>query len=268
MKKHKHYSLLVTHWKKVETTYVLGNLNKDYLDTLRYIDIFHGNNENIKAQLALIIDNSEDLSYALYKHSHKSINVFEYLLFTQDLSNTRVRDMALTIAKSIERYLEDIKHAYQALNPLTFYHVHLVELLLFGLRYSLVIGLVSGMFIYWFGAIIGIYDILGVNTLALAFSLAGSNLRHSHVGISFGDTIERFLISLKQHQIHHSKDHRHVNFGGSLAIWNCIFNSLALSGHIDGLKFSIKRDEVKHFRCLHQLIFHPFYSLFLLFKSK
>ncbi|WP_201340746.1 hypothetical protein [Abyssogena phaseoliformis symbiont] len=46
---------LVSSWKKVETTYLLGDLNEDYLDTPRHIDIFHGNNENIKSQLDLII---------------------------------------------------------------------------------------------------------------------------------------------------------------------------------------------------------------------
>jgi sterol desaturase/sphingolipid hydroxylase (fatty acid hydroxylase superfamily) len=76
--------------------------------------------------------------------------------------------------------------------------------LLFGLRYSLVIGLVSGVFVYLFGAMINIVDILGVNALIFVFSLVGSNLRHSHIDISFGRIIEKFLISPKQHQIHHS----------------------------------------------------------------
>lgn len=107
------FTQLVINWKKVEATYMLGDLNEDFLDTPRYIDIFHGNNEDIKVQLALIIDSSDDLSYALYKHSHKTINALEYLLFTQDLSNTRVKSMMLMIAKSIKRYLNDIKTAYQ-----------------------------------------------------------------------------------------------------------------------------------------------------------
>ncbi len=108
------FAQLVTNWKKVEATYVLGDLNEDFLDTPRYIDIFHGNNEDIKKQLALIIDGSDDLSFALYKHSHKTINALEYLLFTQDLSNARVASMTLIMAKSIRHYLNKIKTAYQA----------------------------------------------------------------------------------------------------------------------------------------------------------
>ncbi len=65
---------LVPSWKKVEITYLLGDLNEDYLDTPRYIDIFHGNNEKIKSQLDLISNNNYVLSSAMYKHSHKTIN--------------------------------------------------------------------------------------------------------------------------------------------------------------------------------------------------
>ncbi len=158
-----------------------------------------------------------------------------------------------------------VHHSAKVLTPLTFYRVHPVESLLFGLRYSLIVGLVSGVFIYGFGAMIGIVDILGVNVLAFVFSFVGSNLRHSHIGISFGTIIERFLISPKQHQIHHSKQHINVNFGGFLAIWDWVFNSLVLSKSVNRIKFGIKQNEMKYFNRFHQLIFSPFY---LLFKSK
>ncbi|SMN11764.1 FIG00387820: hypothetical protein [uncultured Candidatus Thioglobus sp.] len=107
------FAQLVNTWKKVESTYVLGDLNEDYLDTPRYIDIFHGNNEDIKQQLDLIINTTDDLSYALYKNSHKTINALEYVLFTQDISNKRVGNMALIMAKSINQYLRKILLGYQ-----------------------------------------------------------------------------------------------------------------------------------------------------------
>lgn len=107
------FTQLIVNWKKVEVTYVLGDLNEDFLDTPRYIDIFHGNNEDIKTQLDLIISATDDVSYALYKHSHKTINALEYLLFTQDFTNDRVKAMALIMTKSIQSYLNQIKTAYQ-----------------------------------------------------------------------------------------------------------------------------------------------------------
>ncbi|SMM99745.1 FIG00387820: hypothetical protein [uncultured Candidatus Thioglobus sp.] len=107
------FTQLVSTWKKVETTYILGDLNENYLDTPRYIDIFHGNNEDIKQQLNLIINTDDDLSYALYKNSYKTINALEYILFIQDISNKRVGNMALIMAKSINKYLAEILLGYQ-----------------------------------------------------------------------------------------------------------------------------------------------------------
>ncbi|WP_041191974.1 imelysin family protein [Candidatus Vesicomyidisocius calyptogenae] len=104
---------LVSSWKKVETTYFLGDLNEDYLDTPRYIDIFHGNNEEIKPQLDLIINSNDELFNAMYKYSHKTINALEYVLFTKDLSHQRVKNMALIIAKSIKSYLSEILDGYK-----------------------------------------------------------------------------------------------------------------------------------------------------------
>ena len=106
------FSKLVTNWKKVEATYLLGDLNEDYLDTPRYIDIFHGNNEDIKSQIDLIISVTDELSYMLYKHSHKTINALEYVLFKHDLSKPRVKKIALIIANSINGYLIEIRDGY------------------------------------------------------------------------------------------------------------------------------------------------------------
>ncbi len=105
---------LVSSWKKVETTYLLGDLNEDYLDTPRYIDIFHNNNEDIKSQLDLIINSDDALSSAMYKHSHKTINALEYILFTKNLPHQRVKNMALMITKSIKSYLSEILNGYKA----------------------------------------------------------------------------------------------------------------------------------------------------------
>lgn len=54
------------------------------------------------------------LSSAMYKHSHKTINALEYILFTKDLSHQRVKNMALMITKSIKNYLSEILNGYKA----------------------------------------------------------------------------------------------------------------------------------------------------------
>lgn len=102
----------VKSWKSVDAFYILGDLDDNYLDTPRYIDTFHQGNEDIKKQLNLIIEDSEDLSISLYKNSHKTINALEYILFTQDLKNTRVKDIALLITDKLEENLEEIYNGY------------------------------------------------------------------------------------------------------------------------------------------------------------
>ncbi|WP_201340745.1 imelysin family protein [Abyssogena phaseoliformis symbiont] len=49
----------------------------------------------------------------MYKHSHKTINALEYILFTKDLSHQRVKNMALMITKSIKNYLSEILNSYK-----------------------------------------------------------------------------------------------------------------------------------------------------------
>ena len=102
----------VISWKSVDAFYILGDLDDNYLDTPRYIDTFHQGNEDIKKQLNLIIEDNEDLSISLYKNSHKTINALEYILFTQDLSNERVKDIALLITDKLEDNLEEIYNGY------------------------------------------------------------------------------------------------------------------------------------------------------------
>lgn len=106
------FSTLVKAWKSVEAFYVLADLDSDYIDTPRYIDTFHEGNEDIQKQLDLIIHQKEDVSMALYKNSHKSINALEYILFQKDLKEKRVKDIALIIIKTIQENLEEIQVGY------------------------------------------------------------------------------------------------------------------------------------------------------------
>ncbi len=108
----KSFTNFVKSWKSVDAFYILGDLDDNYLDTPRYIDTFHQGNEDIKKQLNLIIQENEDLSISLYKNSHKTINALEYILFTQDLKNTRVKDIALLITDKLEENLEEIYNGY------------------------------------------------------------------------------------------------------------------------------------------------------------
>ncbi len=123
-----------------------------------------------------------------------------------------------------------VHHSARVLNPLTFYRVHPVENLLFGLRYALVAGVVTGGFIYLFGARLGVAQIAGVNLLVFISAFAGANLRHSHLPIRFGKA-ERWLVSPAMHQFHHTKEGAQTNYGGTLALWDRVFGSLVIPDH-------------------------------------
>ena len=122
-----------------------------------------------------------------------------------------------------------VHHSAKVLTPITFYRVHPVENVLFGFRFSLSVGLVSGVFIFLFGGMLGFIDVLGVNVIVFVFNLLGSNLRHSHIKLKYFAWIEKIFISPFQHQIHHSTKFYNYNFGGALAIWDLWFGTLKRS---------------------------------------
>lgn len=140
-----------------------------------------------------------------------------------------------------------IHHSAEVLNPLTFYRVHPVENILFGLRYAFTTGFVTAVFIYFFGAGIGLIEFLGVNALVFVFLLLGSNLRHSHIPLSYGNKVEKWFISPLQHQLHHSRTYSHRNFGSYLAVWDRWFGTLTLGkSKSKNLDFGLPTGETIH----------------------
>lgn len=110
----KNFSKLVSSWKSVEAFYILGDLNEDFIDTPRLIDIFHNSNEDIKEQLDRAILSSDEPKIALFKNSLKSINALEYVIFEKDIKEKRVNELALEIIKRISSHLKDIQNEYLA----------------------------------------------------------------------------------------------------------------------------------------------------------
>ena len=124
--------------------------------------------------------------------------------------------------------LHKVHHSAEVLTPFTLYRLHPVEGLLNRARGTLTTAFVAGVCAWIFPGKVQAFEILGVDALGFVWSLAGSNLRHSHVWISYGPRLERWLLSPAQHQIHHSVEARHHdrNFGTALALWDRLFGSL------------------------------------------
>lgn len=126
-----------------------------------------------------------------------------------------------------------VHHSAEVLTPMTLYRAHPVEMLIYKLRAVLVVGVVSGLFYYFFEGKMKIWHILGVNGFGFLFNLFGSNLRHSQVWLGFG-VFEHIFISPAQHQMHHSRDIQlaRSNIGSCFAFWDKLFGTFRLSAEV------------------------------------
>ena len=104
---------IIKSWKSVQGFYLLGDLDENYIDTPRYIDIFHEGNEDIKKQLDLILLTNEKLEIAHFKNSQKTINALEYMLFKKNLNNKRAKNIVLRILKTMKENFINIYNGYK-----------------------------------------------------------------------------------------------------------------------------------------------------------
>ncbi|PRM97223.1 imelysin family protein [Aliarcobacter cryaerophilus] len=100
-------------WKRVEANYLAGEINSDYLDTPRYIDVFNNLKEDLNSQMQRVIDGNSDVKKALFKNSFKTINALEYVLYSSKDLNDRKKEIGKEILNSIIKNLEDIKTVYE-----------------------------------------------------------------------------------------------------------------------------------------------------------
>ncbi|MBP7784070.1 MAG: imelysin family protein [Aliarcobacter sp.] len=100
-------------WKKVEALYFAGDLNEDFLDTPRYIDIFNNLKEDLNSQMKMVIESKDDAKTALFKNSFKTINALEYMIFNDNEISKREKELSIVILNSMISHLEEIKTVYE-----------------------------------------------------------------------------------------------------------------------------------------------------------
>lgn len=108
------FSRLVLAWKSVEATYIAGDLDQLAIDYPRYLDIFHIGNESIMEQMQKVLKNTSIPKYALYKHSYKTINALEAVLFAENQLTERKLAIAKEISANICYRLNNIAQVYQS----------------------------------------------------------------------------------------------------------------------------------------------------------
>ena len=106
------FKKFLSSWKKVEALYFAGEIDNDYLDTPRYIDVFHNLKENLNEQMQRVIASKDEPNIALFKNSFKTINALEYVLFNDNKITKREKLLSVAILDSIISHLNDIKDVY------------------------------------------------------------------------------------------------------------------------------------------------------------
>jgi sterol desaturase/sphingolipid hydroxylase (fatty acid hydroxylase superfamily) len=94
------------------------------------------------------------------------------------------------------------------------------------------------------GASVGPLTLLGVNVFTLAWNLAFSHLRHSHVALSFPRWLSHVLVSPHMHQVHHSVEERHHdrNFATVFALWDWAFGTLYIPRRDERFRFGLEAE--------------------------
>jgi sterol desaturase/sphingolipid hydroxylase (fatty acid hydroxylase superfamily) len=157
-----------------------------------------------------------------------------------------------------------VHHSATSLTPLSVLRTHPIEGLIFTLRSAFVQGISISVFIFCFGSRVDLYTLLNLNIFVFVFNVAGSNLRHSHIAISYWSSLEKLIISPAQHHIHHSTNpvHFNKNYGAILAIWDNLANTLCLSKKGQLLHYGLSKNQCKSEHQLLKLYLSPFIHIY------
>ncbi|MEM6679210.1 MAG: creatininase family protein [Pseudomonadota bacterium] len=153
-----------------------------------------------------------------------------------------------------------VHHSAEVLTPLTLFRMHPVDLFLTGLAMACFVAGAMALFVWLTGEAPSELTILGVNVVVFAFYLAGYNLRHSHIWLSYPPWLSHILISPAQHQTHHSVDEKHWdrNFGLIFAFWDWMFGTLYVPRGYERLTYGLSRARPNPYGSVFALMFRPF----------
>lgn len=165
---------------------------------------------------------------------------------TEDLARYLVHRLSHRVPALWE--LHKVHHSAEVLTPLTIYRTHPIESFLMRSGAAIGLTLTAGVFTWLFPGRVAALEIFGVYLLTFVWNLLGSNLRHSHVWVSYGPLLERVFISPAQHQIHHSVEARHHdrNFGSALALWDWMAGTLFVTRGREPLRFGLPETARNH----------------------
>src|SRR5271166_2932812 len=152
-----------------------------------------------------------------------------------------------------------VHHSAEYLTPLTNHRVHIIEEMIQQAATGLSVGPLLGLAAFLTATSISTNALVGFDAYMLIDTLCFSMLRHSHIGLSFGQ-LERYLMSPKQHHLHHSIEQRHwdKNFGFLFSCWDRMFGTICYSDPKENVNVGIPAEEFRDYDSILKLHFMPY----------
>jgi sterol desaturase/sphingolipid hydroxylase (fatty acid hydroxylase superfamily) len=159
--------------------------------------------------------------------------------------------------------IHKVHHSADFLTPVTNHRVHLIEEIIQQAATGLSVGPILAAAAFLTATPISTSTLLGFDAYGLIDTLSFGLLRHSHIGLSYG-WFERYLMSPKQHHLHHSSDRRHwdKNFGFLFACWDRMAGTICYSNPKQNVIFGILAEEAVDYNSILKLHFMPYIKLF------
>ncbi len=157
-----------------------------------------------------------------------------------------------------------VHHSAEVMSPITVYRKHPVYDMLSQIFRTTVLAVLQGLIIALLFGQVSLWLIGGVSVFALLFNVLGSNFRHSHIWISYGNFWSHIFVSPAQHQIHHSLAHRHwhKNYGEVFALWDWAFGTLYVPETMEVMEFGLSTPDGRRIEQPHptlaDALFGPF----------
>lgn len=194
-----------------------------------------------------------------------SIGLFALLLVAAILIQDFLRFWTHYLLHRIGAFwdVHKVHHSSEFLTPLTNHRVHIIEEIIQQGATGLSVGPLLAVAAFLTSTSISTNTLLGFDAYVLIDTLSFGMLRHSHIGLSYGQ-LEHYLMSPKQHHLHHSLDQRHwdKNFGFLFACWDRIAGTICYSDPRENVRFGISTEEAADYSSVLKLHFMPYIKLY------
>lgn len=153
-----------------------------------------------------------------------------------------------------------VHHSAEVMTPITAYRAHPMEFFVTAILQAPAIGLAFVFYQNISPQDLEVTAIFGISIVSFMYGLSGFHLQHSHLPISYGPLVNRFIVSPIQHQVHHSIDPRHhnKNFGVKFAVWDALFGTIYVPKAPETIRVGLPGVASCEFSTVRQLYFLPF----------